>query len=59
MPFEFSLPVDTIFNEVNDLMGISDQAGIPMSADQSVNLAYVIFARHPVLLQDLCACHKK
>ena len=59
MPFDLSLPVDTIFNAVDDLMELSDQADIPMSADQSVNLVYVIFARQPVLLQDLCAWHKK
>ena len=57
--FDLSLPVDYIFNAVNYLMELSDQAGIPMTDDQSINLAYVIFARIPILIQDLRACHKK
>ena len=40
-------------------MELSEHAGIPMTADQSVNLAYDIFARQPILLQDLRAWHKK
>ena len=59
IPFNLSLPVDTIFNVVDNLMELPDQAGIPMSADQLVNLAYVIFACQPVLLQDLRSCNKK
>ena len=59
LPFDISLPVDSIFNAIDDLMELSDHAGIPMTADQSVNLAYVIFARQPILLQDLRAWNKK
>ena len=40
-------------------MELSEHARIPMSADQSINLAYVIFARQLILLQDLRAWHKK
>ena len=50
MPFDLSLPVDSIFNAVDDLTELSYQAGIPMTADQSVNLAYVIFSCQPILL---------
>ena len=53
LPIDLSLPVGTIFNAIDDLMELAEQAGIPMTADQSVNLAYVIFAHHPVLMQDL------
>ena len=59
MPFDLSFPFDSIFNVVDDLMELSEHAGIPMTADQSVNLAYVIFARQPILLQDLRAWHNK
>ena len=59
MPFDLSLPVDSIFNAIDDLMELSEHAGIPMTADQSVNLAYVIFARQPILLHDLRAWNKK
>ena len=59
IPFNLSLPVYTIFNAVDDLTELSDQADIPMSAYQLVNLVYVIFARQTVLLQDLYAWHKK
>ena len=57
-PFDLSLPVESIFNAVNDLMEPSEQAGILMTADQSVNLAYVIFVRQPIPLQEICAWHK-
>ena len=40
-------------------MELADQASMPMTNDQAVNLAYVIFARQPILLQDLRAWHKK
>ena len=57
--FDLSFPVNTIFNGVDNLMELLDQAGILMSADQSVNFVYVIFSRQPVLLQDFGAWHKK
>ena len=48
MPFGLYLPVDFIFNAVNNMMELSDQARIPMVDDQYVKLAYVIFApTHP------------
>ena len=50
IPFDLLLPVDSIFNAVDDLMELSEHAGIPMTPDQSVNLGYVIFARQPILL---------
>ena len=55
MPFDLSFPFDSIFNVVDDLMELSEHAGIPMTADQSVNLAYDIFAHQPILFQDLRA----
>ena len=59
MTFYLSLPVDTILNAVDDLMEILEQTGIPMTSEQSVNLADVIFACQPILIQDLRAWHKK
>ena len=59
MPFYLSIPVNSIFNAVDDLMELSDHAGIPMTSNQSVNFAYDIFARQPILLQDLRAWHNK
>ena len=59
LPFDLSLPVDYIFNAIDDLIELADQASMPMTNDQAVNLAYIIFARQPILLQDLRAWHKK
>ena len=59
MPFDLSLSVDSIFNAVVDLTELSDQTGTPMTTDHSFILAYVIFARQPILQQDLRAWHKK
>ena len=59
LPFDLSLPVNYIFNAIDDLIELADQASMPMTNDQAVNLAYMIFARQPILLQDLRAWHKK
>ena len=40
-------------------MELAEQASMPMTPDQAVNLAYVISARQPILLQDLRVWHKK
>jgi len=54
-----SHPIDIIFKAINDLLEMSEYALMPISSSQAVNLAYVVFARNPILLQDLWAwnCH--
>ena len=47
-----SLPVDTIFNDINNLIELADYALMPMSRNQAVSLVYIIFIKNPVLLQD-------
>ena len=59
LPFDFSHPVDMVFNAIINLIELAERAGIPLSPDQCTNLAYVIFAQQPVFLQDLCAWNKK
>ena len=59
MHFDFVLPVDFILNAVDELMELFEHPGIQMNAEKLVNLSYVIFARQPILLQELCDRHKK
>lgn len=56
--FDFSLPVDSIFNAIEDLLELADHANNPMSTDQAINLTYMIFALQPILMQDLRAWNK-
>ena len=53
MHYDISQPVDTVFNTIDDLADLSEQAESPMTARQHINLAYVILARQPILQQDL------
>jgi len=55
MHFHMALSVDAIFNAINELMELDEYALIPMSSTQSVSLAYVVFPKSPILLQDLRA----
>ena len=53
MHYDISLPVDTVFNAIDDLADLAEHALSPMSPQQMIDTAYVIFARHPILQQDL------
>ena len=53
MHYDISLPVDTVFNAIDDLVDLAEHALSPMSMQQMIDLAYVIFARQPILQQDL------
>ena len=53
MHYDISQPVDTVFNAIDDLGELADHANSPMSPQQMIDLAYVIFARQPILQQDL------
>jgi hypothetical protein len=53
MAFDISMPVDTVFNEIDDLADLAEHANSALTPNQMMDLAYVIFSKHPVLLQDL------
>ena len=53
MHYNIILPVDVVFNAINDLVDFADHVVSPMSAQQQIDLAYVIFAKQPILQQDL------
>jgi hypothetical protein len=53
MAFDISQPVDTVFNAIDDLADLAEHANSTMSPQQMMDLAYVIFAKHPILQQDL------
>jgi len=59
MQFNMSHPIDNIFNTINDLLEMCEYALMPISSSQAVNIAYVVFVKNPILLQDLQAwnCH--
>jgi len=53
--FDISQPVDIIFNAIDDLSALATHANSPMTQQQMIDIAYVIFARQSVLQQDLRA----
>ena len=53
--FDISLPVDIIFNAIEDLSALSTHASSPITNQQMIDMAYVIFARQPILQQDVRA----
>jgi hypothetical protein len=53
MTYDVSQPVDTVFNCIDDLSELADHSGSPMSPQQMIDLAYIIFAKQPILQQDL------
>jgi hypothetical protein len=53
MAFDISQPVDTVFNAIDDLADLAEHANSSLSHQQMMDLAYVIFAKHPILQQDL------
>ena len=50
MHFDLSHPVDIVFNAIEDLSKLAEHARQPMSQMQLINLAYVIFAKQPILV---------
>jgi hypothetical protein len=53
MHWDISQPVDTVFNSIDDLFELADHANSPMSAQQMIDMAFVIFAKQPILQHDL------
>ena len=53
MHYDISQPVDTVFNTIDDLADLAEHARSPMTPQQMIDMAYVIFARQPILQQDL------
>lgn len=53
MHYDISQPVDTVFNAIEDLVELADHANSPMSAQQMIDLAYVVLAKQPILQHDL------
>ena len=53
MSYDISMPVDTVFNAIDDLSDLSENGGSTMTTRQMIDLAYVIFAKLPILQHDL------
>ena len=55
MHYDIVLPVDTVFNSIDDLSDLAEHAmsPSPMTEQQRIDLAYVIFSKCPLLQPDL------
>lgn len=58
MAFDISMPVDTVFNAIDDLADLAEHANSAWTHQQMMDLAYVILAKHPILQQDLRAWNR-
>ena len=57
MNFHMALPVDTIFDAIDNLLELAEYALMPMSQNQAICLAYVVFAKEPFPTAGLaCNC---
>jgi hypothetical protein len=59
MHYDISQPVDNVFNNIDDLSDLAETANSPMSSQQMIDLAYVIFAKQPILQPDLRLWNRK
>jgi hypothetical protein len=53
MNYSIILPVDTVFNSIDDLADLAGHANSPLTPQQMIDLAFVILAKEPILQQDL------
>jgi hypothetical protein len=53
MHCDISQPADTVFNSINNLSDMSENANSPMTEQQMVDLTHVIFAKQSILQPDL------
>ena len=59
MSYDISMPVDNVFNAIDDLSDLSENGGSTMTTRQMIDLAYVIFAKLPILQNDLCLWNRR
>jgi hypothetical protein len=59
MHYNIMQPVDTVFNTIEYLTELAEHATSPMSAQQQIDMAYVIFAREPILQQYICLWNRQ
>ena len=51
--YSIVLPVDTVFNAIDDLVDLAEHGNSPLTNQQMLDMAYVLLAKEPILQQDL------
>lgn len=59
MHYDISQPVDNVFDAIEDIVDLAEHGNSPMTAQQMINKAYIIFSKQPVLKQDLRDWNRK
>jgi hypothetical protein len=59
MVFTIALPVDVVFNAVDDLVDLAEHAGSALTDQQMIDLAYQVFSKEPLLRDDLRLWNRK
>jgi hypothetical protein len=59
MVYSIALPVDTVFDAVNNLRDLAEHAGSVLTNQQMIDLAYVVLSKEPIFQQDICLWNRK
>ena len=59
MHYSILLPVDTVFNSIDDLADLAGHANSPLTSQQMIDLAFVLLSKEPILQQDLRLWNRK
>jgi hypothetical protein len=53
MSYSIALPVDDVFDAIDDLEELADHANSPLSTEHKLDLAYTLFMKEPILHHDM------
>jgi hypothetical protein len=59
MMFTIALPVDVVFNSVDDLVDLADHAGSALTDQQMIDLAYQVFSKEPLFRDNIRLWNRK
>jgi hypothetical protein len=59
MHYDLSMPVDTVFKAIGELGDLAEAGGSLISAEQMMDLAYLILSKVPILQQELLRWHRR
>jgi hypothetical protein len=59
MVFSLALPVDVVFNAVDDLVDLAEHAGSALTDQQMIDLAYQVLSKETLLRDDLRLWNRK
>jgi hypothetical protein len=59
MGYSITMPVDDVFDAIEDLEELAEHAKSPLSTEHKLDLAYTLFMKEPILHHDMCIWSRK